>query len=380
MPENNSPNTQTTIESIQAAIVESTEHRQALGAFSTGLLALLIYYNVANDANSTLVASWVSIVLLASMFKLVLSQCHRLKKCRTTSIGTRQKFILVSAASTGILWSVPIVFVNFNSPMELFTVILIVSGIISGSVNAYLGQKTCMLWIATSPCLLIIVYLSLKITPIPAPAITSVFVFYIFILFTSVHTRKSVYEMLFVKHEKTKLVEKLQENQKILSELVGKDDLTGLPNRRLLVEIFDMLVKDCQRNGSKFAIAFIDMNDFKMVNDRYGHDVGDKVLISADIIMKEALRESDVVARLGGDEFLAIVKNINDKNDAATAAAKISLSLSRTLLVDGHSINISASVGISVYPDNANSLDALMNIADNSMYRDKRFCQMESVS
>jgi len=363
-------------EELHVAIIESIEHRQLLGGISTALLALLVYYN-SSGYEPPYTWHWTLAVFAVSLFKTIIYQCSKKRVCKKLSLQPRNAVAIISAALTGVLWSASINFINISSTAEFVMTTLIISGIMTGSINAYLGQLRCVLCISTPISISIIICLFTKISPTPYAAISSVIVFYLFIYLTCIYTRDSVHELLLAKHEKGLLINRLQDKQKLLSDMARTDALTGLPNRRLLAEQFENLANGFSHNNEKFAALFIDMNNFKLINDEHGHEVGDKALILLADTLRNAVRKSDVVARLGGDEFIVIVKNVNSKDEVDAVTQKITESLEITIDVDSHKINASASIGVSVYPDDGNSLEALINAADASMFCEKRKSRMK---
>jgi diguanylate cyclase (GGDEF)-like protein len=153
-----------------------------------------------------------------------------------------------------------------------------------------------------------------------------------------------------------------------ISHLANHDSLTGLPNRRLLFELLQKSLETAHRAGTKIAIAFIDLDDFKPVNDRYGHAAGDAALVAVAERMKTTLRASDIVARVGGDEFIAAMTNIKHKADMEVIAMKMLEELAQPLDFAGFSCTVGMSMGISMYPDDGSNLEDLINKADSAMY------------
>lgn len=149
------------------------------------------------------------------------------------------------------------------------------------------------------------------------------------------------------------------------------DPLTRLPNRRLLRDRLDQAIAKARRSGRGFAVAFLDLDKFKTVNDRMGHHVGDELLKAAAARMANLLRESDTLARLGGDEFVVLLTEVADGKAAAEVAAKIVDALSQPFTVEGSRLEISASIGLAVYPVHGGDPGALLRAADEAMYRVK---------
>ncbi len=150
------------------------------------------------------------------------------------------------------------------------------------------------------------------------------------------------------------------------------DSLTNLPNRELFNDRFNIALAHAQRHKRKVALMMLDIDRFKEINDTLGHDIGDKVLIEAGNRLLKLLRRSDTVARMGGDEFVLLVAELHKGEGAVIVADKIIKSFKRPFLTDGHELNITLSIGIAIYPDDVETIDALMKMADLAMYRVKK--------
>lgn len=166
-------------------------------------------------------------------------------------------------------------------------------------------------------------------------------------------------------------ITKIKESQERIEYLAYYDSLTNLPNRALFMERFGQGLLYCKRNKRKSALLFIDLDNFKYVNDTHGHQIGDLLLKEVSKILIECVRTSDTVSRLSGDEFTVIVRNIDDKNDIITIASKIIEKLSKPIVINQISLNIGSSIGASIYPDDAQEIDKLIKIADSAMYKAK---------
>jgi diguanylate cyclase (GGDEF)-like protein len=149
------------------------------------------------------------------------------------------------------------------------------------------------------------------------------------------------------------------------------DALTDLPNRVLLQDRVRQAIAYAQRARTRVAVLFIDLDFFKHINDSLGHEIGDRLLHTAADRLRECVREGDSVARLGGDEFVLSLSLLADGGDAATVAQKVLDALSKPFFVDGHELHVSASIGISVYPDDGTDVETLMRAADVAMYHAK---------
>ena len=153
--------------------------------------------------------------------------------------------------------------------------------------------------------------------------------------------------------------------------LAHHDSLTGLPNRALFSERISQALAHARRYGSRVAVMFVDLDRFKVFNDSLGHEVGDYLLKAVADRLRNCLREEDTVARLGGDEFAVLVLDGESEAAFATIAQKIIDSVGGPVLVQEHELNVGASIGISVFPNDGESAEALLKHADLAMYQVK---------
>ena len=153
--------------------------------------------------------------------------------------------------------------------------------------------------------------------------------------------------------------------------LAREDSLTSLPNRRWVDERVGQTLKEAQRSGDRFALIMLDINNFKQVNDRFGHSAGDSVLTELAARLRGAVRESDFAGRLGGDEFVILTRQIDTDELLNQMLERMRHRLDGPMTLNGKDLNISVSIGAAVFPADGNSRDALLGAADASMYRDK---------
>ena len=152
-----------------------------------------------------------------------------------------------------------------------------------------------------------------------------------------------------------------------IEELAFNDPLTGLPNRVLLRERFEMAISYAKRERGQFAVLFVDLDRFKTINDSMGHGVGDRVLLAVADRLRDCVRQVDTAARIGGDEFMVILANI-DAAGAEIAARRILHAVSQPIPVDGLSFSLTVSIGIAMYPEDGTDAEELTKNADSAMY------------
>ena len=163
----------------------------------------------------------------------------------------------------------------------------------------------------------------------------------------------------------------LHTKQRELVHLATHDTLTGLPNRMLFMEKLERAIEQASRREEGLAVLFVDLDRFKQINDQFGHSIGDKVLAAVARRLKQVLCSADVVARLGGDEFIVLIEGPRVAEAAPGIASRIMDTLNEPLLMDGHSMTVGASIGISQFPDDSGTAEELLLNADAAMYAAK---------
>jgi diguanylate cyclase (GGDEF)-like protein len=166
--------------------------------------------------------------------------------------------------------------------------------------------------------------------------------------------------------------EALEKEAVTITHLANHDPLTGLPNRRLLFELLQKTFDIASRNGTRVGVIYIDLDDFKPINDRLGHAAGDRALVAIAERIRSLLRASDTVARVGGDEFVAVLANVRDRDAIVLAARKIIEESDKPLPIGDAECRVQFSMGIAVYPDDGTTIEQLVSAADAAMYSVKR--------
>ncbi|MEX2332762.1 MAG: two-component regulator propeller domain-containing protein [Pseudohongiella sp.] len=176
-------------------------------------------------------------------------------------------------------------------------------------------------------------------------------------------------------------VTRRQQAEEEIRKIAYYDYLTGLPNRRLFMSLGDQALITAAREHTKAAILFVDIDLFKEINDKWGHDVGDSVLVVLAERIRSVLRASDIVCRMGGDEFVLLLTDIKDHQFAARVADKLKQAITAPVDIlesvsrESHQVSVGVSIGISLYPEDDNDLERLLVAADQAMYTAKKDAQ-----
>ena len=176
--------------------------------------------------------------------------------------------------------------------------------------------------------------------------------------------KKNVDELCTLNHA-------LKEKEKTINRLAYYDGLTGLANRILFYKFAEKFEANAGRTGERLGLMFLDVDNFKDINDTYGHQTGDEVLLFVTEVLKKSIRKVDLAARFGGDEFLILLHGVRDREDCAVTAERIKEGTKIAIRVSGVEIKVSLSIGISLLPDDALNIDELISKADRAMYEAK---------
>jgi diguanylate cyclase (GGDEF)-like protein len=164
------------------------------------------------------------------------------------------------------------------------------------------------------------------------------------------------------------------ETRKLYSDLLHRsefDQLTDIHNRFSLARRMDSAIEEARRNAAVLGLIYVDLNEFKQVNDLYGHHVGDLYLQEVAQRMKEQLRSGDILARLGGDEFAVLVPVVRNRAHIEEIALRLEQSFDDPLTIEGYSLDGSASFGVALYPEDGATRESLLSAADAAMYVSK---------
>jgi diguanylate cyclase (GGDEF)-like protein/PAS domain S-box-containing protein len=170
----------------------------------------------------------------------------------------------------------------------------------------------------------------------------------------------------------TREINEIKQAELDLEHLATHDPLTGLPNRYLMTDRLDRVLLSAKRIDSTVGVLFIDVDDFKSVNDQRGHEVGDLVLRAVADRLVAGVRSSDTVARIGGDEFVVILEGLDRAERAETIAGNVRRALAKSMTIAGRRMKITASIGISVHPRDGATAEKLLRASDDAMYLAKR--------
>jgi diguanylate cyclase (GGDEF)-like protein len=279
-------------------------------------------------------------------------------------------------------------------------VMIVIAGVIAGAIQSLQASRVISAGFVIITLIPLISWLLLQPSKAYKLLTIAIFFFLLFCLVLSIKGYQLIVEVLQLHHDKFHLIQDLQSakrklettNQSLLNEvqvrrraedelvfLAKHDSLTGFYNRSNLEEMFAQALGRAKRHQKKMAILFIDLDGFKEINDTHGHAMGDQVLMHVADKIKRNIRASDPITRLGGDEFVIILEDIIGGHAVLAVAEKLRLILGQPFQLHGQVCNITASIGVSIYPDHGEQAEELLQKADAAMYLAKQIGKNQCV-
>lgn len=178
--------------------------------------------------------------------------------------------------------------------------------------------------------------------------------------------------------KQAELNDRLKQKEQVIEKLAYYDQLTGVANRALFDKYAGQYLSRAERTGSMLGLMFVDVNEFKQINDTYGHNTGDKVMTRVAGMLTESMRKDDIVCRYGGDEFLVLMPDVTAQFDYQSVIRRIGENKKRSLMQDGYEIVLSLSIGVSLFPRDGRTIDELIAKADELMYMEKNKSRLDA--
>lgn len=362
-------NQQQIIESAQLSRLNSLSVRTV---FANVLLALLLAYIQRLVINPQAVMGWLMMMMLFSLTRIFISQ-YFIKHPAIGSTQTHKRIIIhrVGVVITSAVWGANAFLVlSANQLEQQLFLIYMLSGLSAGAAVSYTVDRVCALayvYFAVVPMIISFLILGGEI---PYAMSIAGLVYVVFITYSVLKFNQSLIESIVLRHEADEREEKIK-------QMAFNDALTNLPNRRLLLDRLEHALLVSKRMEKGGAILFIDINNFKQLNDTLGHHAGDLLLKQVAERLTDSIRESDTVARLGGDEFVIMIENLNHAYDQAKKEVDLIVNdmlenLNRPFNLEGTEYHCTVSMGLAIFGKHGNTYQALLKHADIAMYQAKK--------
>ena len=357
---------------IQQSLLEQLFAANRRTLISSSLIAIMLAYVERNSLPMHTVVMWLSVILSVNFVRFLVTNHHANHAVHDIKLTQRRLILFrLGVMASGLVWGLTSVLVYPYSDLQhqLF-IIFILTGLVSGAIVSYSVDLVS----AVSYTLLILVPLLLRLFldrgEMSFTMAISGVLFLVFMLLSIRNINRNFLENIKLRHDAVE-----RENE--IKQMAFYDQLTGVPNRRLLLDKLDHALAVSTRSGRRGALLFLDLDHFKMLNDTLGHDMGDLLLKKVAERLQRCVRESDTVARLGGDEFVVMLEDLSENVDEATKQVqKVADLIIKTLnaphLLNTIEHNSTVSIGIAMFGEHGNSRDELLKHADTAMYQAKR--------
>jgi diguanylate cyclase (GGDEF)-like protein len=361
------------IPKVHASLVDYAYKQTKLGLITSLFCASVIAYGIFSDSNKTTILSWFSLFLFVTLLRVCISYLYEHYKSTVHDIAFWKYLFIFGTFLGGVTWGLAagILFPMSNQDGQVL-IILILAGITAGAVPllcAVLASSIAFLLPALLP-LLISLLLSnnhaYMFFDIAAVAYTT------YLIALSINSHRMIESSIKLKFENDILLKNLIKTKINLEHTATHDPLTNMANRNLFALSFSEAIKRAERHGSLIGLLYLDIDNFKNVNDLYGHDIGDKLLLNTVERLKNILRETDLISRLGGDEFTVLLEDVKHAESIIDIARKICQAFTIPMKINEYEINVTVSIGISIYPSDEKIPDKLLSMADKAMYYAKK--------
>jgi diguanylate cyclase (GGDEF)-like protein len=330
------------------------------------LIALCAVLGLRGLAPLTLL-TWSLFFLVLSATRIVLLFVHRYQRKKPHyQLIFWQRLYFCCVVLTAITWLLLIMlFFPKSNNWQQILCILAIAGMSSAASIAFCAVLSAAISFSIITIVPLLIQLSRANKPFDLLFVFALAVYLVYLILTSIRSRQFLENTFRLRFENDFLLGKLE-------ELAMHDALTKINNRRAFLDIFTEALNRAARDNKLVALLYLDINNFKEINDKYGHDIGDQLLILVAERLTKSIRKTDSVARLGGDEFAVLLENISSANDVLAIINKVNGAIAQPFKTDGLIINFGISTGYSVYPDDGATCQSLLTAADKAMYRAKK--------
>jgi diguanylate cyclase (GGDEF)-like protein len=363
----------------KSKIISIVNHQLRIGQVTELLVFSIIAYSFWNIINKELLVGWYvfSVVSVVARFGLTFYTDKRAILVEQ-SIQKLTAILCASAFFAGLSWGFvgTLLMPAGIFAKQMFAFFLLI-GAVAGANIFYSGVKNVYFYFLVPSYIPHIVWLFMQGSSFVELGVCAI-IYLSMMIGLSIFINRFVINSVQLQFENKDLIESLSNAKKQLeylniklNEEASHDQLTNLLNRKSMNEILNELLDITQRRNGILAILFCDIDNFKQVNDNFGHDVGDELLVQTAKRLKSSLTDSDVVARLGGDEFIVILNNIKDEAHIKTVLNKVMDTIHQPIVIQGQTFHVGMSIGISLFPYDARDNISLLKYADCALYRAK---------
>lgn len=345
-----------------------------VGLIASLFCATVILIGLYSMPKNQLLIAWYIFFLLQTVFRGVIVAWHNSSKQLEKNSSMWSNLFILGAFLGGVAWgSTGLLFYPFINDLQQTLLILILAGTTAGAVPVFAPVLSAsVIFITTTILPVIIVVLLVQSNLLFDSTLVA---YLVFLLTLCVNTHRTLRYALSLQFENKALLinlseakNELEQINKRLEQAATHDPLTNVANRNLFISNFDQAIESAKQNKTILALLYIDLDNFKNVNDIYGHHVGDQVLLVLTDRLESIVASVDEISRLGGDEFTIIREDISNPKSVAAFAKQVCSLIAEPIRVNELELRMSASIGIGVYPIDGETAEKLLNVADRAMY------------
>lgn len=344
--------------------------------FCASIIVTGLYFSFSN---MTKLYVWMSIYLLITFLRMVMVFFYQRQSSEQFNCQLWRNIYIVGAFLGGVSWGISAIIIFPDaSPLQQTLIILMIAGVTAGAVPLSASIPIAAIaFLATSilPYIYILAWGN-NLLILFDFSLSLYLIYTIIVTLKTYHLIKNSFKLRFendvLLNELTETKLALEASNKKLVRVATHDPLTGVANRILFQSSLNQAIKHAKHEKKILALFFIDLDHFKPVNDTYGHQFGDKLLRRISEDLKNYLGKDNIIGRLGGDEFTTILENAKNIDEVSEIANNLCRILATPMTLDHIDIHVSASIGVSLYPNDGKDIDTLLFQADEAMYRAKQ--------
>jgi len=358
---------------VETQLLTSLYQQTKIALLASLMCAIFIFIGLWNVTTPFGLYAWALLFLIISALRLILSEIYLKNKTSQTHYVTWHYLFVLGAFLAALSWAIVGTILFPTTPAEQMLVLLIFAGVTAGAVPILSPSIIAVLVFVVTMLVPTIINLFLLVHTVPLLFDMAATVYLIYLIVVSFKTHGIIRKSFMLRFENEGLLQKLtgaKEELEIinfkLEDAATHDPLTQLANRSLFNKTFEISLKRAQAQNKKLALFYIDLDNFKNVNDCYGHDVGDEVLVIIVNRLKSYLK-NNTISRLGGDELTIIIEDTKF-DEIKKMAKEVCNIIAAPIINDRFRVTIHASMGISVFPHDGKDMEILLKAADKNMY------------
>jgi diguanylate cyclase (GGDEF)-like protein len=354
------------IDRINHSLTSLTYSQANVGLFTGLVCASLIWYRLHPYVDSFDLNAWYGLIFVITILRASLVKIYFNQDNPEPKIKVWRGLFIIGSALGGICWGLLAIFLMpYVHSSDEVLLLMILAGITAGVVAFIAGLLTAAFaFLVTALGPVAVYFIFIKASPDYLTGAT-VTVYLLFLLMQSTKVHSMLQNGLLLQFE-------LNEAKNQLEQTATHDPLTKVANRHLFNLKFEKAIETAKKTNSKIALLYLDLDKFKAINDIYGHQAGDQVLLVFVERLKTLFKEKDMIARLGGDEFTVTIDNFTKHKDLDAIAEDVYRVLETPVSINNTKLEVRASLGVSIYPTDGTDSETLLRVADSKMYSAKR--------